>query len=459
MRYTPQTADAPAARARPFLYSAAVPEPQELERRTTELLRELIRFNTVNPPGNEAPVQEYLRELLERAGFECELLSAVEGRPNQVARLRGRSDGPRLAYLGHVDTVLADPDDWSVDPWSGDLKDGCVWGRGALDMKSQVAAEVAAATALAEEGWRPESGELMLVLTADEEAGATHGAKWLCERVPDKVRCDLVVNEGGGDHIELGGRRVYGVCVAEKGVFRFTLTTEGRAGHASIPRIGDNALTKMAPILQAMAERQPSLELTPEPEAFLEALGFAVDGDLGAALERVASKDPRVAVLLEPMLGVTLTPTRIRASEKINVIPARAELQVDCRVPPELDEDHARRRIAEVIGDDGYRLEFSETVIGNRSPVESRLMREIEDFIGREDPDATIAPMVLPGFTDSRWFREAFPDCVAYGFCPQRSMDLFEAAPLIHAADERIPVEDLGLAARFFAELAPRLLG
>ncbi len=436
-----------------------MPEPQLLERRTTELLRELIRFDSVNPPGNEGPIQERLRELLEGAGFECELLAAVGGRPNQIARLRGRSDGPRLTYLGHVDTVLADRDAWSVDPWSGELRDGCVWGRGALDMKGQVAAEVAAAAALAEEGWRPESGELMLVLTADEEAGAAHGAKWLCEQHPDRVRSDFVVNEGGGDHVELDGTRVYGVCVAEKGVFRFTLTTEGRAGHASIPRIGDNALTKMAPILQAMADRQPALELTPEPEAFLTALGVAVEDDLRATLEAVSHTDPRIAILLEPMLGVTLTPTRIRASEKINVIPARAEVQVDCRVPPELGEEHARRRIAEVIGEDGYRLEFAETVVGNRSPADGELMRAIAEFMTREEPGARVAPVVLPGFSDSRWFREAFPDCVAYGFCPHRAMDLFEAAPLVHGADERVPVADLGLAARFFADLAPALLG
>jgi acetylornithine deacetylase/succinyl-diaminopimelate desuccinylase-like protein len=436
-----------------------MPEAAELERRTTELLQRLIRFNTVNPPGNEQAVQEHLKELLEAAGFECELLAATEGRPNQVARLRGRADGPRLAYLGHVDTVLADPAAWSVDPWSGELRDGCVWGRGALDMKSQVAAEVTAATALAEEGWRPAAGELMLVLTADEEAGATHGAKWLCEQVPEKVRCDLLVNEGGGDHVELESGRVYGVCVAEKGIFRFTLTTDGRAGHASIPRIGDNALTKMAPILAAMAERQPPLELSPEPEAFMEALGIDPHGDLRQALGDVTSKDPRVAVLLEPMLGVTLAPTRIRASEKINVIPAKAELEVDCRVPPDLGENHARRRIAEVIGEDGYRLEFRETVVGNRSPIETDLMAHIRAFLADEDPGAEAAAVALPGFSDSRWFREAFPDCIAYGFFPQKAMDLFEAAPLVHGADERVPIEDLGLAARFYAGLVEKVLG
>jgi acetylornithine deacetylase/succinyl-diaminopimelate desuccinylase-like protein len=436
-----------------------VPEPAELERRTTELLQRLIRFDTVNPPGQEQEAQEHLKGVLENAGFECELLASVPGRPNLVARLKGSSDGPRLAYLSHVDTVLADPDDWSVDPWSGELRDDCVWGRGALDMKSQVAAEIAAATALAEEGWRPASGELMVIVTADEEAGATHGAKWLCEEHPDKVRCDLIVNEGGGDSFEFEGRRLYTVGVAEKGVFRFTVSTAGRAGHASVPRIGDNALYKMAPLIDALSARRPALELSPEPEAFMNALGIDRHDDLDAALADVEARDPRVALLLEPTLGVSLAPTMIRASQKINVIPARAELKVDCRVPPGLGADHARERAREVLGEDGYELRFDEEVVGNRSPIDTPLMDHIRDFLGREDPDAVTTPMVLPGFTDSRWFREAFPDCVAYGFFPRRRMDLFEAFPLIHGADERIPVEDLGLAARFFAGLAPEVLG
>ncbi len=434
-----------------------MPEPAELERRTTELLQRLIRFNTVNPPGHEEEAQEFLKGLLGGAGFACELVAAVEGRPNLVARFRGASDGPRLCLLGHVDTVLADPRDWSVDPWSGELRDGCVWGRGALDMKSQVAAEVAAVTSLAEEGWRPEAGELIVVTTADEETGAAAGAKWLCRERPDAVRCDLVVNEGAGEVLEYDGRRLYGVCVAEKGVFRFTLSTRGRAGHASVPRIGENALTKMAPILEALQDGRPAYELSPEPKALLDALGVDA-GDLDAALREIEERDPRVAVLLEPMLGVTLSPTMICASEKINVIPAQAELQVDCRVPPELGEDHARRRIEDVLGTDGYEICFDEAVSGNRSPIDTPLMDSIRRFVEREDPGAEVTPVVLPGFSDSHWFREAFPDCTAYGFFPQRAMDVFEAAPLAHGADERVPVEDLGLAARFYAELVEETL-
>ncbi len=437
-----------------------MPEPAQLEQRATELLQRLIQFNTVNPPGNEQAAQEFLRETLEAAGFECELLAAVEGRPNLVARLKGGSDGPALCLLSHVDTVLADAADWSVDPWSGELRDGCVWGRGALDMKSQTAAEIAAACLLAEEGWRPESGELLVVVTADEEAGAIQGAKWLCEQMPDRVRCDYVVNEGGGDSFSVGARRFYTVGLGEKGVFRFSLTTHGSAGHASMPRIGDNALTKMAPLLARLAEERPVLEPSPEPVAFMRALGIDVDGDLDAALAEVERIDPRLVVMLEPMLGVTLAPTMISASEKINVIPARARLKVDCRVPPGLGEEHARKRILSALGEGDHDIEFSgDAVIGNRSEMDTPLMEHIRSFLAREDPDAVIAPSFLPGFTDSRWFREAFPGCVAYGFFPRRALDLFDGSPLIHGVDERIPVDDLGLAARFFAELAPKVLG
>ncbi len=433
-------------------------DPGRLEHRTTQLLRRIIRFNTVNPPGNEQACQEYLKGLLERAGFQVELLSSVEGRPNLVARLPRDSDGPVLCLLGHVDTVLADPAEWEpFDPWSGMAWDGCVWGRGALDMKSQVAAEVAVALTLAEQGWRPKRGELKLVLTADEEAGAEHGAKWLCEQHPDKVRADIVINEGAGEVFEYGDRRLYGVCVAEKGVFRFTVSTAGRAGHASIPRIGDNALTKMAPVLAALAGGRVEPEHSPEPDAFLEAIGVD-SADLGAALAQVEAQSPEIAILLEPMLGVTLTPTMIHASEKINVIPSQARLKVDCRVPPGLGQEHALERIRAVVGQDGLDVDFDETVVGNRSPIDTPLMESIRAFVAREDPGADITPVVLPGFSDSRWFREAFPDCVAYGFFPQREMDLFEAAPLIHGADERVPIDDLGLAARFYTGLIEETL-
>jgi acetylornithine deacetylase/succinyl-diaminopimelate desuccinylase-like protein len=445
-----------------------VPDTGELEGRATRLLQRLIQFDTVNPPGAEEECQQYLRGLLEGAGFEVELLAAVPGRPNLVARLPAPSgaDGPTLCLLGHVDTVLANPAEWEVDPWSGELRDdGCIWGRGALDMKSQVAAEVAAACTLAEAGWRPEAGELKLTITADEETGAKHGAQWLCSEHADKVRADLIVNEGAGVSFQHGERRIYPVCVAEKGVFRFALTAHGRAGHASLPRIGDNALTKLAPLLTALGDARIDAEHSPEPDAFLTALGIPID-DLDAALAQVEATDPRIAVMLEPLLGITFAPTMAAASEKINVIPSEATVRVDCRVPPGLGEQHVRGRIHEALGWDppaaglpaGYSLDFAETVTGNRSPIDTPLMETIRSFVAEEDPGATITATALAGFSDSHWFRAAFPDCVAYGFFPQRKMDLFEAMPLVHGANERIPVEDLALAARFYTQLVERTL-
>jgi acetylornithine deacetylase/succinyl-diaminopimelate desuccinylase-like protein len=424
----------------------------------TQLLQELIRFNTVNPPGNERPAMDYLAGHLDAAGFEVELLGAEPERPNLVARLPGTAPGPTLGFLGHVDTVLADPGDWQHDPWSGDVIDGYVWGRGALDMKSQVAAEVAAALALAREGWRPAKGELLILAVVDEETGGKLGAQWLCREHPDKARCDFLLNEGAGDVLLYRDKRYYGVCCAEKGVFRFTVRTEGAAGHASIPMLGDNALLKMAPVLDRLRS-QPSYDLTDEPRVLLESLGEEIDGDPTQALLAVSEHDPRIAVLVQAMLGVTVTPTRISASDKINVIPARSELQVDCRVPPGLDEEHVLGRIREVLGDEGYSMEFSEKVVGNRSPMQSELMDRIRGWIEERDPGAVVMPVQLPAFTDSRHFRAAFPDCVAYGFFPKRHQGFFDSWPLIHGADERIDVRDLEFATAFYYDVAQGMLG
>jgi acetylornithine deacetylase/succinyl-diaminopimelate desuccinylase-like protein len=428
-----------------------------LQEETTRVLQRLIRFNTVNPPGDEREGQEWLAGYLGDAGFEVELLGATPERPNVVARLRGEADGPTLCLLSHMDTVYASPAEWSHDPWSGDLDDGFVWGRGALDMKSQTAAEAVGAAAVARAGGI-EAGELLVVCVADEEAGGEWGAKWLTEEHPDKVRCDMLVNEGGGTHFDLDGRRYYGVCCAEKGVFRMLVSTDGVAGHASMPKMGSNALVKMAPLIEALGARQPSYQLTEAPAALLRAITGSEDPDPVAAVAWLEEQDPSLARLIEPTLGVTLTPTRISASEKVNVIPSRAELKVDGRVPPGLGQDEALAAAREVLGEGGYELEFTEAIVGNGSPIDSPLMDAIKAWVGDHDPEATVVPSVLPGFTDSRWFRQAFPDCDAYGFFPQRHTRLQDSSPLIHGADERIDVRDLGFAASFFAELPSRVL-
>jgi acetylornithine deacetylase/succinyl-diaminopimelate desuccinylase-like protein len=222
--------------------------------------------------------------------------------------------------------------------------------------------------------------------------------------------------------------------------------------------MGDNALLKMAPVLEHLAARQPSYELTDEPRALLAGIGEDPE-DASGSIARLREAEPMLATMFEPMFGVTFTPTRITASEKINVIPSRAELKVDCRVPPGLGEQEVRRGISEVLGDDGFRIEFTERVKGNRSPMQSPLMEMIINWIGERDPGASVVPVILPGFTDSRHFRAAFPECVAYGFFPQRHQSMLQTAPLVHGADERIDVRDLRFATQFYADLATRTLG
>jgi acetylornithine deacetylase/succinyl-diaminopimelate desuccinylase-like protein len=433
---------------------------EELQHETTEVLQRLVRFNTVNPPGNERPAIDYLDRYLTAAGFTTEILAATAERPNLVADLRGAHDGPTLCLSGHVDTVVADASEWTHDPWSGDLADGYLWGRGAIDMKSQVAAEAVAGAALARQGWRPAGGTLKLVFTPDEETGGAVGASWITANHPDKVRCDMLINEGAGESFDYRGKRYYGVCCAEKGIFRFSITAIGTAGHASMPKLGDNALLKLGPVLQKLASQPDSFEVTEAPAALLAGLGEDPSNP-GAAIERLAAYEPRLRALVEPMFGVTLTPTMTSASEQMNVIPSRARIMVDCRVPPGLGEDAARRRITQVLGEetDELKIEFTEKTAGNGSAVRSELMSAIGAWIQANDPGASAVPVILTGFSDSRWWRHHFPDCVAYGFFPMRYQGLLEASPLMHNADERIDLRDLGFAAAFYADIARELLG
>jgi acetylornithine deacetylase/succinyl-diaminopimelate desuccinylase-like protein len=434
--------------------------PMGLAEETADVLSRLIRFKTVNPPGAERECQEWLAAYLQDAGFEVELLGAEPDRPNLVATLKGDEAGPVLGYLSHVDTVLAEPDDWTHDPWGGETHDGYLWGRGALDMKSQTAAEVVAATQLAKSGWRPAKGELKIVAVVDEETGGRCGAQWLTEQHPDTARVDWAVSEGAGAGavIPYGDRRLYAVSCAEKGTFRFRVRARGVAGHAAVPGTGDNALLKLAPVITRLGAPPPVFDVVAEGRALLTALGEDPD-EPATAVANVRATEPRLAALVEPTLCVTAVPTRIFASEKINVIPAKAELLVDCRVPPGMDGEATMRRVRELVGDDALEIEFLEEVIGNRSPLESPLMDTIRDWIGEHDQGAEILPTLQPAFTDARWFRKAFPDCVAYGFFPQRHQSLYDTWPLLHSNDERIDVRDLGFAATFFADLPRRLLG
>ena len=424
-----------------------------LREEATDLLQRLIRLDTVNPPGNETAAAELLRAYLEANGVGCELYARTPERANLVARLPGRGEGPRLLLLSHTDTVLADPGEWSVGPWSGEIRDGHVWGRGALDMKGQVAAAAVAVASLAREGFEP-SGDLLFAATADEEVGEEpdFGLSWLCREHPEAVRAEYAINEGAGERIEIGGRNYYLCAAAEKMSSPFTLLVHGRSGHASIPSIADNALVKAAGLVERLAGFSPEPVLGPETRAFLEAIAGGVP-PAEQAVDSARSIDPVAATMLEPLLAMTVAPTMIDASHKRNVIPALCEVTVDCRLLPGQTQAEAESLLRELLGDGDYELRWRTGQGGTRSPLATPLWDAVESFIARADPAATVAPICTAGFTDSHWLRHAF-GTVAYGFFPLRAMTADTATRLVHSADERIAVDDLALGVEFLRHAA-----
>ncbi len=418
------------------------------------LLQELLLLDTANPPGNETQAAELLRGYLEGAGLTCELYAREPGRANLVARLPGRGEGPSVLLLCHTDTVVADPEEWSVDPWSGVLQDGCVWGRGALDMKGHVAAAAVAIATLAREGFEP-AGDLIVAATADEEVGVDVGLSWLVGAHPDAVRADYCVNEGGGDRVLEDGLPVYLCSTAEKMSAPFKLRVYGRSGHASTPGIADNALVRAARLIERAAQIRQPPRLIPETEALFASLGRVPSPD---ELERRVQELPsELRATVEPLLGIVVSPTMITGSRRTNVIPGLVEVVCDCRLLPGETPADVEPIIREALGEDAYDIEWIEAVGGTRSPLDTPLWDVFESFVAAIEPEGRVIPVVSAGFTDSHFLREAF-GTVSYGFFPMRTMSSDLAARLIHSADERIEVDDLELGTEFLLHVA-RTLG
>jgi Acetylornithine deacetylase/Succinyl-diaminopimelate desuccinylase and related deacylases len=422
----------------------------------TDLLQRLIRVDTTNPPGNETAAAELLRGYLEPAGVECELIARVPERANFIARLRG-GDGPTLALLSHTDVVFADAQEWERAPFGGELVDGEVWGRGALDMKGQVAASAVAIASLAREGVRP-PGDVIFIAAADEEVGAGFGLSWLCEQHPDAVRADFSVNEGAGDRLDVRGRGVWLCATAEKMTAPFTLRVHGRSGHASMPGIADNALLKAAPLIERLGAYVPEPRLEPEVAALLRAVAGDVPADPRELLDFARDIDSLLGALVEPLLALTFAPTMIEASHKRNVIPAVCEVEVDSRLLPGQTVAEQQEIARTALGPGEYELVLGEHQGGTRSALDTTLWDSIAAFVAVEDPEGVVAPVCVPGFTDSHWLRDAF-GTVAYGFFPARTMPVEQAALLIHSANERVPVEDLELGVRFLRHVVQTYAG
>ena len=435
-----------------------------------EVTRALIRFDTSNapeaalgrPPGDETGPASYLRDLLVGAGVDCELVARDPRRANLVARIPGSDpSAPSLAFVGHLDVVPADPRDWTHPPFAAVVDEGgWLWGRGAVDMKNEVAARAVAMAELARSGFRPR-GDLWLIAVADEEDGmADVGMRWLLEARPD-IRPDLVINEGGGERLPLrDGRVVQTVGLGEKGTFPARVVAVGEAGHASTPDVGDNAVPLLGELLRRVGRGMPLHTPSPLVDRTLEVLLDRPVTDFAGDVVRAAALHPMLGDTLPALAGTTMAPTLLTGSLKRNVMPARASFELDCRILPGTTEADVEREVRARLGSDlAYELEWPEVLIaGSASDPASELMDAMARVLAASGDDATLLPLLCTGFTDSVYLREAGTS-TAYGFSPFHSTSAEVLASGFHNADERVHIDDLLLAVEFHVALARDLLG
>ena len=418
------------------------------------LTRELIRVDTTNPPGNESLAVEVLEAYLARNGVESERQARDPTRANLIARVPGRGTGPSFAVVGHTDVVYADPADWTSPPFGGELRDGHLWGRGALDMKGQTAASAVALAVLARSGWVP-NGDVLLIAEADEEDGVDEvGMSWLVRERPD-LHCDYALTEANYRHVLADGRTIYTLVVGEKMTMPVRVTAHGVAGHASVPTLGDNALLKLAPVLERIAAYAPVLRPSPELDALLDAVAPG-DAPLAQRLEQGRAQHEQLWHLLPAIAGSTLVPTMAGASRKRNVIPAEAWVEYDCRVLPGTEVDELLGEFRAALQGLDVELELVEAPLGgSRSALDTPLRAALVEWLDELEPGALLVPELSTGFTDAHFLREAF-GTIAYGFFPLRHTAP-ELLNTIHAPDERIDVRDLELAVRSFVHCIDRI--
>ncbi len=440
----------------------------EAERETSELLSRLIRIDTSNPPGNETAVAEFMDAWFREAGLHGEIVGEPVDRRSFVLRLEGRRPGPSLLFLAHEDVVPANADDWQVPPFAGLIKDGYVWGRGAVDIKNLVAAHAVAVRRLAAAG-AGFSGTVVYACTADEEEGSVGGARWLVEHRPDLVRCDYVINEGGGHFLEHGGRRVYLLESGEKGTAQFRIVVHGEAGHASVPLRRGNAVVAAARVVEALVAHELPLAVDGSSAELVELL--VDDPDLRArlrepararaALAELAARNGRLADMIEPLYGFAFSPTIVRSnSVAVNVYPTRVELGVDCRMLAGHDEAEVEAEVRAALAgvEAEWELEWIGVIHGNSSAYPTPLSEAVRTVLRRHVRGAELASSHSVGFTDSNWFRAAFPGTVAYNFAPHVEESYDEVTGRYHNVDERIRVRDVAFQALFAERLALELL-
>jgi acetylornithine deacetylase/succinyl-diaminopimelate desuccinylase-like protein len=433
-------------------------EHEEIRGEVTSLLSDLIKIDTTNPPGNETKAAQFLASNLTDEGFKCDVLESGPNRGNLITRLKGTDGKPRLLLLSHLDVVPANSAEWSVHPFSGKIKDGYVWGRGALDMKGMTAIEVTALKLLKRNGIKIE-GDIILAATADEEKGGVAGAEFLTRTCPEKVFAEYVINEGGGSSLSLHHKNVYTVNSAEKGLIWFKVKTKGTSGHGSLPHTADNAIVRMNKVISKLADFQSNIELVPTVKQFLSGLisddpsfeepigNILANPQLSdSVLSKLEQTAPAIANEIQSKLKMTITPTIIHGGIKENVVPSECEAVFDCRILPGQTVVEALKQIKcslTDIGLDKLSFEIIQAQEPTESPIETPLYREISEVLMDFEPGCSVVPTLFAGGTDSRFFRHM--GAVCYGFHPLRSEARFNEKPkrLEHATNERISVDNL----------------
>jgi acetylornithine deacetylase/succinyl-diaminopimelate desuccinylase-like protein len=444
----------------------------DLTGETVELLQALIRNECVNDGTEDSGFEDRnaddVSSYLDGVGLDFEVFSSVPRRSSVVTRIEGWDVmAPTLCLMGHTDVVPVTPSGWSRDPFGGELVDGEVWGRGAIDMLNLTASMAVAVRHLAASGWKPR-GTLVYLAVADEEAGGRHGAGWLAEHEYDAIKADYVLTESGGIAMPTPtGTRVT-VTVAEKGVAWQRLRVRGTPGHGSMPLATDNALVKAAEVVRRLHAYRPAAQIGDVWRAYAEALD--VDDDLRAALvdparvyaacEALVQTQPGVGRLAHACTHTTFSPNVVHGGVKTNVIPDTVDIDVDVRTLPGEDDESVRGHLAAALGDmvDAVEVVPQQMGMSTASPIDGPLWDAVSRAIARQVPGATPVPRFTSGGTDARFYREK--GAVAYGFgLYSAALSAGDFATRFHGNDERVDVESLRLTTQLWIDIATDLLG
>lgn len=419
------------------------PHADALTNESVRYLQDLLRINTTNPPGNETQAVEYIADVLRREGYDPHLIESSPGRGNVVARYQGTGELEPLLIYGHVDVVTADARRWRHGPFSGDMGDGCIWGRGALDMKGMVAQELMVMLLLQRSGIRLKR-DVIFAATADEEAGGVAGMGYVVDHHPDLVRAEYGLSEGGGTTMYIAGKPFYDVRTAEKGTCRFKLRVSGNPGHGSVPR-PDTAVSKIAEAVVKLSSTPLPFRSTATFVTFFQLIARALglppvarqlnEQNLHRLLQIVPAD---MGHYIRALTHDTAVPTGLRAGEKINVIPGEAEAWVDGRYLPGQTAEGFLEEVRQVIGP-GYEIERVDTTVPLEAPPGGPLYEAIVSVMSKHAPEASIAPLMLAGATDAKHVARLGTKCLGFG--PIRIPEGFPLEHLIHGHDERIPVE------------------